>query len=123
MIIRKRKKRRGRGPEGAHIAFATNMPSVDPDEPCPRRWGIENGCKLLKQTRMRTPGRDGNVRAFCLVVSLVVHNAWAMLHPGRGAAGDSWRIPAKSLMFLIVLGACNEFGIQPRLRPPRKPPP
>jgi len=26
-------------------------------------------------------------------------------------------------MFLIVLGACNEFGVQPWLRPPRKPPP
>jgi len=75
MIIRKRKKRKGRGPEGAHIAFATNMPSADPDEPCPRRWGIENGYKLLKQTRMRTPGRDENVRIFCFVASLMVHNA------------------------------------------------
>ncbi len=101
------------------------MPSADPDEPCQRRWGIENGYKLLKQTRMRTPGRDENVRIFCFVVSLMVHNAWTMLHSDRGggAAGDSRRIPAKSLMFLIVLGVCNEFGIQPRLRPPRKPPP
>jgi len=53
----------------------------------------------------------------------MVHNAWTMLHSDRRAAGDSLRIPAKSRMFLIVLGACNEFGVQPWLRPRRKPPP
>jgi len=63
------------------------MPSADPDEPCQRRWGIENGYKLLKQTRMRTPGRDENVRIFCFVVSLMVHNAWTMLHSDRGGGG------------------------------------
>jgi len=121
MIIRKRKKSEGRGPEGKHIAFATNMPSVDPDEPCPRRWGIEIGYKLPRHTRMRTPGRSESVRIFCFVMSLMVHNAWTMLHPGRRAAGDSRRIPATSLKFLIMLGVCNVFGVQPRLRPPRKP--
>jgi len=121
MIIRKRKKSEGRGPEGKHIAFATNMPSVDPDEPCPRRWGIEIGYKLPRHTRMRTPGRSESVRIFCFVMSLMVHNAWTMLHPGRRAAGDSRRIPATSLKFLIMLGVCNVFGVQPRLRPPRNP--
>jgi len=123
MITRKGKKSEGRGPEGKHIAFATNMPSVDPDGPYPRRWGIEIGYKLLKQTRMRTSSRDENVRIFCFVMSLMVHNAWTMLHSDRGTAGDSRRIPATSLKFLIVLGVCNEFGVQPWLRPPRKPPP
>jgi len=46
-----------------------------------------------------------------------------MLRSDRRAAGDGRRIPATSLKFLIVLGVCNEFGVQPWLRPPRKPPP
>jgi len=72
---------------------------------------------------MRMPGRSENVRIFCFVMSLMVHNARAMLHPGREAAGDSRRIPATSPRLLIVLGVCNEFGARPWLRPPRKPPP
>jgi len=51
---------------------------------------------LPKQTRKRTPGRDENARIFCFVVSLMVHNARAMLHPGRMAAGDGRRVPAAS---------------------------
>jgi len=122
MVTRKRKRRKGRGPEGAHIALATNMPSVDPDGPCPRRWGAENGHRLLKQTRMRTSSRDENVRIFCFVVSLMVHNAWTMLHSDRRAAGDSRRIPAASPRTIILLEVCTGLGVRPRLRPPRKPP-
>jgi len=72
---------------------------------------------------MRMSSRSENVRIFCFVMSLMVHNAWTMLHSDRRAAGDSRRIPAMSLKFLIVLGVCNEFGVQPWLRPPRKLPP
>jgi len=122
MVTRGRKKREGKGREGKHVAFAT-MPSADPDELYPRRWGIEIGYKMPRQTRMRTPGRDESVRVFCFVVSLMVHNARAMPHPGRRAGGDDRRIPMAPPRFLIAPGACNVFGVQPRLGPPRKPPP
>jgi len=32
-------RRKGRGAEGAHVAFATNMTPAGPGRPCPRRWG------------------------------------------------------------------------------------
>jgi len=122
MVIRKGKRRKGRGSEGPHIAFATNMPPAGPDEPCPRRWGTGNCHKMPRQTRMRTSGRDENVRIFCFVVLLMVHNAWTMLHPGRRVACDSRRIPAASLKTTVLLEACAELGVQPRLRPPRRTP-
>ena len=123
MIIRRRKRREGDGPEGRYIAFASNSPSPDPDAPCPRRWGIEINYKMPRQTRMRTPGRDEHVRIFCFVVSLLVHNAWTMLHSDRRAGGDDRRIPKMTLGSLTLLEFCMEYGIQPWLRPPRKPPP
>jgi len=119
MIIRKRKKKEGKRPEGKHVAFATNMLSADPDAPCPRRWGIEIGYKMPRQTRMRTSSRDENVRIFCFVVSLMVHNAWTMMHLDRRAGGDGRKIPMTPLKIIIILEACEELGI----RPPRKPPP
>jgi len=88
MIIRRRKRREGNGPEGRYIAFAPNSPSLDPDAPCPRRWGIEISYKMPRQTRMRTPGRDEHVRILCLVVSFMVHSAWTMLHSDRRAGGS-----------------------------------
>jgi len=123
MLIAKRRRPEGESPEETYIAFAVSGPSFDVESLYPRRWGIEIGHRLPRQTRVRTSSRDENVRIFCFVMSLMVHNAWTMLHPGRGAAGDGRRIPAKSLMFLIVLGACNEFDVQPWLRPPGRPPP
>jgi len=119
MIIRKRKKKEGKRPEGKHVAFATNMPSADPDAPYPRRWRTGIGYKMPRQTRMRTQGRDENVRAFCFVVSLMVHNAWTMMHSDRRAGGDGRKILMTPLKIIIVLEACEELGI----RPPRKPPP
>jgi len=118
MIIRKRKRRVGDGSEGKHIAFASNSPSPGPDAPCPRRWGIKISYKMLKRTRMRTPGRDGHVRIFCLVVSLMVRNAWAMLHSDRRAGGYQRRRKMPTLPEF-----CHECGVQPRLRLPRRPPP
>ena len=123
MITRGRKRREGGGPEGKYIAFASSSPSLDPDAPCPRRWGIEINYKMPRQTRMRTPGRDEHVRIFCFVVSLMVHNAWTMLHSDRRAGGDDRRIPKMTLSSLALLEFCMEYGVQPWLRPPRKPPP
>jgi len=123
MVIAKRRRPEGESPEETHVAFAVSGPSFDVKSLCPRRWGIEIGYRLSRQTRMRTSGRNENARISCFVLSPVVHNARAMPHPGRRAVGDSRRIPAMSLKFLIVLGACNEFGARPRLRPPRRPPP
>ena len=123
MITRRRKKREGDGPEGKYIAFASNNPSLDPDAPCPRRWGIEINYKMPRQTRMRTPGRDEHVRIFCFVVSLMGHNARVMLHSDRRAGGDGRRIPKMTLSSLTLLEFCLEYGVRPWLQPPRKPPP
>jgi len=59
-----------------------SMPSAGTDGPCPRRWGAGNGYKLLKQARMRAPGRDESAR-ICFAVSLMAHGARAMPRPGR----------------------------------------
>ena len=72
---------------------------------------------------MRTPGRDGHVRIFCLVVSPMAHNARAMLHSDRRAGGDGRRIPKTALKVLTPLEFCREYGVRPWLRPPRRPPP
>ena len=88
MITRGRKRREGDGPERTHIAFASNSPSLDPDALYHRRWGLEISYKMPRQTRMRTPGRDGHVRLFCLVVSLMAHNAWTVLPSDRMAGGS-----------------------------------
>ena len=123
MIIRKRKRRVSDGPEGKHIAFASNSPSPGPDTLYPRRWRIEISYKMLKQTRMRTSSRDEHVRIFCFVVSLMVHNAWIMLHSDRIAGGDDRRIPKTTLKMLTLLEFCQEYGVRPWLRLPRKLPP
>jgi len=39
------------------------------------------------------------------------------------AAGGGRRIPVASPRTVILLEACADLGVQPRLRPPRKPPP
>jgi len=112
-------KERGQGPEGKHVAFATNMPSADPDAPCPRRWGTGIGHRTPRQTRMRTSSRDESARTFCFVVSPMARNARAMMRPGRRAGGDGRKIPMTPPRIIIVLEACEGPGI----RPPRKPPP
>jgi len=112
-------KERGQGPEGKHVAFATNMPSANPDAPCPRRWGTGIGHRTPRQARMRTSGRDESARTFCFVVSPMARNARAMMRPGRRAGGDGRKIPMTPPRIIIVLEACEGPGI----RPPRKPPP
>jgi len=63
------------------------------------------------------------VRIFCFVLSLMVHNAWTMMHSDRRARGDGRRIPRAAFKILLVLEACGGPGIQAWRRPPRKPPP
>lgn len=72
---------------------------------------------------MRTASRDGRVRTFCIVLSPMVHNAWAMMHPGRRAHGDGRRAPLAAFKMLLVLEASGGPGFQAWGRPPRKPPP
>ena len=122
MIIRKRKRREGDGPEGKRTAFAPNSPSHGPDAPCPRRRGIETSCKMPWQARMRTSSRDEHARIFCLVASPMAHNAPATLLSDRGRRNGR-RIQKMALSTPALLEFCREHGVQPRLRPPRKPSP
>ena len=129
MIIRRRKKREGDGPEGMHIAFASNSPSLDPDALYPRWWGIEISYKIPRQTRMRTPGRDEHVRIFCFVVSLMVHNAWTMVHNAwtmvhsdRGAGGSRrWRSGlSRCWSFTVSTASSRGCGLRASLPPRRR---
>ncbi|RNJ72193.1 MAG: hypothetical protein EB824_06190 [Thaumarchaeota archaeon S15] len=45
----------GESPEGAYVAFVTRGPGVDVESMYPRRWGVEIGHRMVRQTRMRTP--------------------------------------------------------------------
>ena len=83
-----RKRREGGGPEGKHIAFVPNSPSLDPDAPCPRRWGIEISYKMPRQTRMRTPARRA-----CqdLLLCGVAHGAQRAGHAALGQGGRRGR--------------------------------
>ena len=112
-----RKRREGGGPEGKHIAFVPNSPSLDPDAPCPRRWGIEINYQMPRQTRMRTPARRA-----CqdLLLCGVAHGAQRAGHAALGQGGR--RIP-KAALSSHAAGVLLEYGVQPWLRPPRKPPP
>jgi len=123
MAIARRRNPEGESPEETYIAFAVSGPSFDVESLYPRRWGIEIGYKMARQTRIRTSSRDERVRIFCFVLSLMVHNAWTMMHSDRRARGDSRRIPRAASRILLVLEACGELGIQAWRRPPRKPPP
>lgn len=96
------------------------MPSGDPNEPCPRRWGIEIGYKMVKQTRIHTSSRDERVRIFCFVLSLLAHNAWTMMHSDRRAARDHRHMPAVTLKLVILPEVCSMFGATPRPGPPGK---
>jgi len=122
MATRKRKKREGWGPEGKHVAFAANSPPPGPDDLYPRRWGIETGHRMPRQARMRTSGRDENVRTFCLVVSLMAHSARAMMHSDRRAGGDCRRARTTPLKMIMVLSTCGALGVRLEQRPPRRPP-
>jgi len=123
MAIARRRNPEGESPEETHVAFAVSGPSFDAGSLYQRRWGIEIGHRMARQTRIRTPGRDERVRIFCLVLSLMAHNAWTMMHSDRRARGDSRRIPRAAFKILLVLEACGGPGIQAWRRPPRKPPP
>jgi len=122
MITRGRKRREGGGPEGKHIAFASNSPSLDPDAPCPRRWGIEIIYKMPRQTRMRTPARRA-----CqdLLPCGVAHGAQRTGHAALGQDGRRGRPadPEGDAQLSHAAGVLLEYGVQPWLRPPRKPPP
>jgi len=113
----------GENPEETHISFAAGGPPFDAGSPCPRRWRIEIAHKMERQTEIRTPGCDERVRIFCLVLSLMAHNAWTMMRPDRRARGDGRRVPAASLKTIILLEVCTELGVRPLLRLPRKPSP
>jgi len=123
MVIAKRRKPEGESTEEGHVAFAAGGSSLDAGSLYPRRWGIEIGHRMARQARIRTPGRDERVRIFCFVLSLIVHNAWTMTHPGRRSRGDARRIPLAASRILLVLEACDRPGIKAWRRPQRKPPP
>jgi len=112
MAAARRRKPEGEGPEGAHAAFAAGKPSFDAGSPCPRRRGTGIGYKMARQTGIRASGRDGRVRIFCLVLSLMAHNARTMMRPRRRARGDSRRIPRAASRMLLVLepAACTASG-------------
>jgi len=123
LVVAKRCKPENGSPEETHVTFAADGLSFDVESPYPRRRGIEIGYKMVKQARMRTPGRDEGSKVFCFVASPVARNAWTTLHPGRRAAGDGLRVPMASPRTTVLPWVCADLGARPRMRTPRAPPP
>ncbi len=118
-------------PENKYIGFATNDPDIDVDGYV-RRWGIENGYKMIESMRIKTRSKSHGVRVMYFMMTAVLYNAWVCANmmlawSSHSRILETPVLPLHSLLD-VMLAVCvmgSEAGLPPPPPPvlPALPPP
>jgi len=91
-----------------------------------KRFGIESSYRLCEQAIATTTTRDATIRYLCVVVSLLLQNAWRYLHweyvatPRRGGR-RLWWWPFKEFVNMVRRAAWTALAVR-RAIPANRPP-
>ena len=119
IIVRRRRPGAGGNPEDMYIAFAASGADIKIKRSYMRRWGIETGYRMVGNSRIKTPGRSEDVRTLAFVMSLSVHNSWAMVcAAARLATRGGWVTQAEFRLGMVMEMIASVLESRPEPEPP-----
>jgi len=110
----------GGNQEDMRIAFAASGAGIKIKSPHMGRWGTGTGYRMVGNSGIRTPGRSEDVRTLAFVMSLSVHNSWAMVCAAARLATRGGRVTQAEFRPGMVM---EMIASVPESRPEPEPPP